>query len=119
MQHNSKAIAIGSLAGIINGLLGAGAGLFLVPLYTRWLGLEPRKALATSVATVAPLCLLSALLYFFRGDIPLDTAWPYLIGGLAGGLAGSRLFGRIPLVWLSRALALFMLYGGLHMLGVL
>ena len=114
-----KAVFAGGLAGFVNGFLGAGAGLFLVPLYASWLKIPRRKALATSVATVAPLCALSACFYFARGQLPLYTAWPYLLGGFFGGLAGGALFERVPLKWLSRALAAFMLYGGLHMLGAL
>ncbi len=118
MTTFQKSICIGSAAGVINGFLGAGAGLLLVPLYARWLHMPPRKALATSVATVAPLCLLSAMLYMTRGAIPMNIAWPYLVGGLGGGFLGSLLFARVPLRFLSFVLASVMLYGGLRMLGV-
>ncbi|MCL2083986.1 MAG: sulfite exporter TauE/SafE family protein [Oscillospiraceae bacterium] len=119
MSIRQKAMLAGGLAGFVNGFLGAGAGLFLVPIYAAWLKLPRRRALATSVATVAPLCALSAAFYYARGQLPMQTAWPYLLGGLCGGLAGGALFERIPVKWLSRALAAFMIYGGLHMLGLI
>ncbi|GHV35649.1 hypothetical protein FACS18949_14030 [Clostridia bacterium] len=119
MSKNFKSLIAGAGTGLVNGLLGAGGGLLLVPMFAKWLKLDERRALATSVAVIAPLCLISAGLYFLRGELPLEVASPYLIGGLLGGIAGSLLFGKVPLVWLSRGLSAFMIYGGLKMLGVL
>lgn len=49
MKNTGKSLVTGALAGIANGLFGSGGGLFLVPLFTKWLGLEQRRAFATSV----------------------------------------------------------------------
>ena len=78
----------GGLAGLTNGLFGGGGGSVLVPLLTRWCRLEERKAFATSVAVILPLCVLSSVIYWFRGGLDLMLALPYLIGGLAGGWLG-------------------------------
>ena len=42
MKNTGKSLVTGALAGIANGLFGSGGGLFLVPLFTKWLGLEQR-----------------------------------------------------------------------------
>ena len=60
MKNTGKFAVTGGLAGLCNGLFGAGGGLFLVPLLTQWAGLEQRKAFATSVAVILPLSLVSA-----------------------------------------------------------
>ena len=101
----------GGLAGIANGFFGGGGGM-LVPLLTRRCGLDQRRAFATSVAVILPLCLLSSIIYFFRGGLDLTAALPYLAGGLIGGWAGGKLFRRINMTWLRRAFALLILYGG-------
>ena len=73
----------GGLAGIANGFFGGGGGMVLVPFLTRRCGLDQRRA-----------------------------ALPYLAGGLLGGWAGGKLFRRVNMIWLRRAFALLILYGG-------
>ena len=102
----------GGLAGIANGFFGGGGGLVLVPLLTARCGLDQRRAFATSVAIILPLCALSSVIYLFRGGLDLAVALPYLAGGLAGGFLGGRLFQKLNMDWLRRAFALLILYGG-------
>lgn len=104
----------GALAGLTNGLFGGGGGSVLVPLLTRYCGLSQRKAFATSVAVILPLCVLSVAIYFFRGGLDLMTALPYLIGGAAGGWAGGRWFRGMRMGWLRRAFGLLLIYGGVR-----
>lgn len=88
----------------------------LVPLLTRWGGLDQRRAFATSVAIILPLCVLSSAIYLFRGVLDLPAALPYLAGGLMGGFVGGRIFQRLNMDWLRRIFALFLLYGGVKAL---
>lgn len=111
-----KYMVTGGLAGLANGFFGAGGGLFLVPLLTGWLGLEQRRAFATSVAVILPLCIVSAVVYFQHGDVDLAAAWPYLAGGAAGGLLSGRIFQKVKLVWLRRVFGVLILYGGVRAL---
>ena len=102
----------GAAAGLTNGFFGGGGGSVLVPMLTRVCGLDQRRAFATSVAVILPLCILSSVIYFFRGGLDLTAALPYLAGGLLGGWAGGKLFRRVNMIWLRRAFALLILYGG-------
>ena len=101
---------------MVNGFFGGGGGMVLVPLLRSWCCLEERKALATSVAVILPLCALSSVIYLFRGGVDLTAALPYLVGGLVGGFAGGKLFRRMRVDWLRRLFALLMLYGGVRAL---
>ena len=101
----------GGAAGLVNGFFGGGGGMILVPLLAGKCGLDQRKAFATSVAVIAPLCALSAAIYWFRGCLDFAMALPYLAGGLVGGLIGGKLFKKVSLVWLKRLFALLVLYG--------
>lgn len=114
MAQKGKALLIGIAAGAVNGFLGTGGGMVLVPAFTSILKLPQKTALATSVAVIAPLCLVSAVLYWFRGGLELGTALPYLLGGLAGGLLGSRYFKKVPPLVLKRAFGVLLLYGGVR-----
>ncbi len=106
----------GAAAGIANGFFGGGGGMILVPLLVRRCGLSQRQAFATSVAIILPLCILSSIIYFFRGGLDLMTALPYLVGGLIGGWIGGKVFKKLNMVWLRRAFALLILYGGVKSL---
>ena len=104
----------GGLAGLANGLFGAGGGLFVVPLLTRWCKLPQRKAFATSVAIILPLSLISAGIYWSKGGFDSSIAWPYLVGGGIGGLLSGKVFHRVPLTFLRRAFGVLILYGGIR-----
>ena len=49
-------------AGVINGLLGAGGGMVVVPLLSA-LGVRGKKSHATALMVIVPLSLVSAILY--------------------------------------------------------
>ena len=101
----------GALAGLVNGLFGGGGGIPLLMLLTRWAGVEEKRAFATCVAVILPVCAVSAAAGLLRGGVPLADALPYLAGGLAGGFVGGRTFQSVPTLWLRRVFALFLLYG--------
>lgn len=107
-----RAALAGGAAGLINGFFGGGGGMVLVPLLAGWCGLGQRKAFATSVAVILPLCVLSAGIYLFRESVELLPALPYLAGGLIGGFLGGRVFKRVNMTWLRRGFALLILWGG-------
>ena len=102
----------GALGGLVNGLFGGGGGMVVVPLLSRWCGVEEKKAFATCVAVIFPFCLLSAAIYLLRTDVDLLTALPYLLGGLAGGFVGGKLMDKVSVLWLRWIFAAFLLYGG-------
>ncbi len=113
MVNNWKYMIAGALAGAANGLFGAGGGLFLVPLLIGWAGLEEKKAFATSVAVMLPLSIASYTLFCLQGGNVWAQAWPYLLGGVLGGLLSARFFQKIPTLWLHRIFGVFILYGGI------
>ncbi len=86
----------------------------LVPMLTRYCGLDQRRAFATSVAVILPLCLLSVAVYFMRGGLELEAAWPYLVGGTVGGWIGGKLFKGVRVDWLRRGFGLLLIYGGVR-----
>lgn len=104
----------GSAAGLVNGFFGGGGGMILVPLLSRWRGLGDRKAFATSVAVILPLCALSSAIYLFRGGLEFGLALPYLLGGTLGGILGGKLFQNLNMAWLRRGFALLILYAGIR-----
>jgi len=110
------AILAGGAAGLVNGFFGGGGGMVLVPMLMSKCGLEERKAFATSVAVIFPLCMMSSILYFLRGSLDLTAAVPYLVGGLIGGSLAGHMFHKLNMDILRKGFALFILYGGIKSL---
>lgn len=109
-------LTAGAAAGLCNGFFGGGGGSVLVPMLTVVCGLDQRRAFATSVAVILPLCALSAVIYLLRGGLDLSAALPYLVGGTLGGWAGGRWFKGVKIAWLKRAFGLLLIYGGIRSL---
>ncbi len=114
MKSGWKAAITGLLAGLANGLFGAGGGMFLVPLFTGWLKLEQRRAFATSVAVILPLSMAALVIYWWRGQLEPSSALPYLLGGAVGGVLAGKLFKSISTLWLRRGFGLLIIYGGIR-----
>lgn len=105
----------GSLTGFVNGFFGAGGGMVLIPLLTRWCKVEDKESFATSLAIVLPICLTSIGIYALQGNLQAKEALPYLIGGAGGGLLGGILFKKVSAGFLHKALGIFILWGGIRL----
>ena len=106
----------GLMAGLVNGLFGAGGGMLLLPLLTHLCGLKAHVAFACSVCVILPLSLVSLGVYFLHGSLDFIQALPYLIGVAAGVVFAGLLLNTPPAVWLHRALGLLIVWGGLRLL---
>lgn len=108
----------GALAGIVNGVLGSGGGIVLVPLFLLWLKLPSKKAFASSVSVTLPMSIVAAsvcLLSAQRDISPvLASSLPYLAGGAAGGLLGGLFFKKLPALWLHRIFGALLIFGGVR-----
>ena len=114
VKSSVKYAVSGAFAGAVNGLFGGGGGMVLVPLLDGWCKVEGKKAFATCVGTILPLCAVSAMVHLFRQEFDWAAAVPYFIGGLAGGVIGGRLFQRVSVKWLRGLFAAFLVYGGVR-----
>jgi len=89
--------------------------MLLIPLLTKLCRVEDKKAFATSVAIVLPICVTSIAVYALQGSVSLEGAWPYLAGGALGGIGGGLLFKKVSAGFLHKALGLFILWGGFRL----
>lgn len=114
-KWNWRAAASGALAGMANGLFGAGGGMILVPLLGSWCGAKDKVCFTTALAVILPMTLMSIGVYWWNGQLPLAQAWPYLVGGFVGGIGGGLLLQRIPTRWLHLVMGVLILWGGVRL----
>lgn len=102
-------------AGILNGMLGAGGGMLIVPILKRY-GIETRKTHATSICIILPMCILSSVIYMLKGKVTLNDALPYIPYGIAGSFVGAIVLSKINQKLLSKIFAFFMMWAALQLL---
>lgn len=116
MTDKRKNQIAGIAGGLASGLFGGGGGMILLPLLVKWRKLEDRKAFATCVAVILPMCCVSAAVYLWQGRPEPARLWPYLAGGVVGGVIGGMSFEKVPVRILKVIFGLFLLYGGVRYL---
>ncbi len=105
-----------SFVGLINGLLGAGGGSLVVPIYESGMKLEAKKAHATAIATMLPSCIVSGIIYLLGGNFDYLSGGIVSIGVIAGGILGSLLLKVVKNDLLSLVFYFIMIYAGIKLL---
>ncbi|MBQ2723715.1 MAG: sulfite exporter TauE/SafE family protein [Clostridia bacterium] len=121
MKNNSfqfSTILYGSLAGMVNGFLGSGAGVVFVSVLLSKYQLTQKQSQATALLAVLPLAVVSCVVYFFVGYVDWKiTLWTTLgvtIGGVVGAVTLSNLDNKVAKLLFS----LLLIAGGLKMMFV-
>ena len=85
-----KLVVIGVVTGFFSGFLGLGGGFVLVPLLTRWLGYDIKRAIATSLFAITILAVPGTIAHALLGHIDWRIAAVLAIGVVPGALVGAR-----------------------------
>ena len=104
------------MTGIVNGLFGGGGGMVAVPLLKNMLGYEEKRAHATAILVIAPVCAASAVTYILNGYFSAAVVIPAAIGSVAGGLLGAVLLDKLPEFVVNVVFIAVMLVAGIKML---
>lgn len=120
MKYSLKTVLIsigaGLFVGFVNGFLGAGGGMLLVPILTLLLGLESRVAHSTAVFVIAPICLISGITYIVKGVVDWHILLPVAIGTIIGGIAGTFLLKKLKNDIINIIFWCVMIFSGVWML---
>lgn len=116
MYAKIKIMTAGAIAGAVNGLLGAGGGMLLVPLLAKMTDIGQEYIFSSSVSIMMPICLISLIFSIGTQGFDFAQALPYLIGGISGGILAGLTGRRIPVVWLHRVLGGLIIWGGIRYL---
>lgn len=91
---------VGLLGGVLSGAFGVGGGIVMVPLLMWFLGMDQRRAAATSLVAIVPTAIAGSIQYLALGDLDVVAGLLVAVGGIGGSLIGTRLLRALPLVWL-------------------
>jgi len=105
----------GLIAGFINGILGTGGGMLVVPVLEK-AGVKTKNAHATAISVILPFTIVSVFFYFKSGAIDVKATLYLSAAGMVGGFIGARLLSKVPRKILKIIFGLIMIYMGIKML---
>lgn len=110
-----KLLSIGLLTGVLNGMLGGGAGMLCVPLLRNQFR-DEKKAHAYTVSTVLAASIISTFIYLIHGQMDWTMSWRYLLGGVLSAPIGVFLLKKAKPSFIRKSFAVFMIYCAVRIL---
>lgn len=107
---------IGLLAGFLVGMTSVGSGSIIMMLLLLLYSFPPKTNVGTDIVHAVILTGVTSLLHFRLGNVDPGLVVSLLIGSIPGGLLGSHLSTRMPMLWLRRILCALLLITGARML---
>src|SRR5580704_16201770 len=106
---------IGLVAGFLVGMTSVGSGSIMM-LLLLFYSFPPKVNVGTDIVHAVVLTGVTGLLHFRLGNVDPGLVVSLLIGSIPGGLLGSHLATRVPMLWLRRILCTLLLITGARML---
>lgn len=116
MKSFAGMAVIGLVAGFMVGMTSVGSGSIIMMLLLLFYSFAPKVSVGTDVVHAVVLTGVTGLLHFRLGNVDPRLVVSLLIGSIPGGLIGSHLSTRVPMVWLRRILCALLLMTGARML---
>jgi uncharacterized membrane protein YfcA len=107
---------IGLLAGFLVGMTSVGSGSIIMMLLLLFYSYPPKVNVGTDVVHAVVLTGVTGMLHWHLGNVNWTLVGGLLIGSIPGGLVGSHLATRVPMLWLRRILCTLLLLTGARML---
>ena len=99
---------VGTLAGMLSGLLGVGGGIVMVPGFTHFARMPLKRAIATSLACVALFAVPGTITHAVFGEVDWRFALILALGVVPGARIGAGLTVRADDARLRVVVALFL-----------
>lgn len=107
---------IGLVAGFLVGITSVGSGSIIMMLLLLFYSYPPKVMVGTDIVHAVALTGITSLLHYRLGNVDPSLVGYLLIGSIPGGLIGSQLSTRVPVLWLRRILCVILLSTGARML---
>jgi hypothetical protein len=109
-------VVIGLAAGFLVGMTSVGSGSIIMMLLLLFYSYPPKVMVGTDITHAVVLTGVTSFLHFRLGNVDPSLVGYLLIGSIPGGLVGSYLSTRVPVLWLRRILCAILLATGARML---
>ena len=109
-------VVIGAIAGLLVGMTSVGSGSIIMMLLLLFYSFPPKVNVGTDIVHAVVLTGVTGLLHFRLGNVDPTLVLTLLAGSIPGGLIGSHLATRVPMLWLRRILCALLLITGARML---
>jgi uncharacterized membrane protein YfcA len=107
---------IGLVAGFLVGMTSVGSGSIVMMLLLLFYSFPPKVMVGTDIVHAVALTGVTSLMHWRLGNVDPALVASLLIGSIPGGLLGSYLSTRVPVLWLRRILCAVLLATGARML---
>jgi uncharacterized membrane protein YfcA len=107
---------IGLFAGFLVGMTSVGSGSIIMMLLLMFYSYPPKVMVGTDIVHAVILTGVTSFLHFRLGNVDPSLVAYLLIGSIPGGILGSNLSTRVPVLWLRRILCAILLTTGIRML---
>jgi uncharacterized protein len=107
---------IGLIAGFLVGMTSVGSGSMIMMLLLLFYSYPPKVMVGTDIVHAVILTGVASLLHYHFGNVDPSLVTYLLVGSIPGGLIGSYLSTRVPVLWLRRILCVILLTTGIRML---
>src|SRR5437868_14188973 len=107
---------IGLLAGFLVGMTSVGSGSIIMMLLLLFYSYTPKVMVGTDIVHAVTLTGVTSMMHFKMGNVDVSLVIPLLLGSIPGGILGSHLSTRVPVLWLRRILCAVLLTTGARML---
>jgi uncharacterized protein len=110
-----KQLTIGFLVGLAAGYFGIGGGFIIVPSFMH-LGLNIIDAIGTSLIPVSMFGFSTAIRYCINNQIEWIIALLFIIGGISGGILGTKFVEKAPRKMLSNVFAILLIIVAIYII---
>ncbi|MGB9072536.1 MAG: sulfite exporter TauE/SafE family protein [Terriglobales bacterium] len=107
---------IGLVGGFLVGMTSVGSGSMIMMMLLLFYSFAPKVMVGTDIVHAVILTGVTSLLHWKLGNVDLPLVGSLLIGSIPGGMLGSHLSTRVPVLWLRRILCAVLLMTGARML---
>jgi len=116
MKNFAGMALIGLIAGFLVGMTSVGSGSIIMMLLLLFYSFPPKVNVGTDIVHAIILTGVTGFMHFRLGNVDTGLVVSLLIGSIPGGLLGSHLATRVPMLWLRRILCALLLLTGARML---
>jgi uncharacterized membrane protein YfcA len=89
-------VGLGFIVGIVLGLLGGGGSILAVPIFLYVFRVDPKPAIAMSLAVVGMSAFVGFLGHWRQGSVNLRVGLPFGVVAMAAAFATARVSDRVP-----------------------